>query len=229
MMNDFAVRSSELSIGYDRAICSGISFELRQGQSMLIGGHNGTGKTTLLKTLYALMPKLGGYAEVAGVSLAKASPERMMRANCRFLGQGARSFDYLSHRQNREVLKVLYDFPLRLELSEAFSSFGSSKAVGDLSMGLRRLASMYMLTAGAPRLYLLDEPIAGIDVLHEGLIIQWITAEQAKGASFIIVEQRFRRLLSVCDLAMILRSGEITFCGSSSELSDDNRIAEFFL
>ena len=228
-MTDFAVRSSDLSIGYDRAICGGISFELRQGRSMLIGGHNGTGKSTLLKTLYALTPMLGGQAEVAGVSLIEASPERLMRANCRFLGQGARSFDYLSLRQNREVLKALYDFPLSSELSEAFGSLGSSKSIGDLSVGLRRLASMCMLTAGAPRLYLLDEPIAGIDAIHEELIIQWIEAEQQRGASFIIVEQRFRRLLPVCDLAMVLRSGEITFCSKSTELSDDNKIAEFFL
>lgn len=228
-MSEFAAKCVDLSVGYRRIICGGVSFELPQGKSMLIGGLNGAGKSTLLKTLFALMPKLGGSAEVAGVDLIRASPERLMRANCRFLGQGVRSFDHLSMRQNREVLKVLYDFSPGSKIPEAFASLGSSKQVGDLSVGLRRLASMLMLMAGTPRLYLLDEPVAGVDALHEDLILQWISMEQQKGASFIIVEQRFRRLLPVCHLALVLRSGKIAFCGNSSELSSDSRIAEFFI
>jgi len=228
-MSEFAAKCVDLSVGYRRTICSGASFELPQGQSMLVGGLNGAGKSTLLKTLFALIPKLGGDAEIAGVNLMKASPERLMRANCRFLGQGVRSFDYLSMRQNREVLKVLYDFSPGSEVPEAFGKLGSSKHLSDLSVGLRRLASMLMLTAGSPRLYLLDEPVAGIDALHEDFILEWIRAEQQKGASFIIVEQRFRRLLPVCHLALVLRSGKIAFCGSSSELSSDSKIADFFI
>jgi branched-chain amino acid transport system ATP-binding protein len=228
-MSEFAAKCVDLSVGYRRVICSGVSFELPQGQSLLIGGLNGAGKSTLLRTLFALIPKMGGSAEIAGVNLINASPERLMRANCRFLGQGVRSFDHLSMRQNREVLKVLYNFSPGSEVPEALGSLGSSKAVGDLSVGLRRLASILMLASGSPRVYLLDEPIAGIDALHEDYILEWIGIEQQKGASFIIVEQRFRRLLPVCHLALVLRSGKIAFCGNSSELSSDSRIAELLI
>jgi ABC-type multidrug transport system ATPase subunit len=196
---------------------------------MLVGGYNGTGKSTLLKTLFALMPMLGGQAETVGLNLSEASPERLMRAKCRFLGQGGRSFDYLSLRQNFEILNALYGFRAKPGLPEAFTGFGASKTVGDLSVGRRRMASMCMLAAGAPVLYFLDEPLSGIDTIHGELIIQWIMAEQQRGASFIIVEQQFRRLLPVCDLAMVLRSGKIYYCGKASELSSENRIAEILL
>jgi branched-chain amino acid transport system ATP-binding protein len=218
-----------MSIGYEWAICSDISFELQQGRSILVTGHNGTGKTTLLRTLFGLVPALQGECELLGLNVRRASAEKLIRAGVRFLGQGARSFDDLPLERSREVLRKLYGFQPDTAQSDAAKGHHLSARLGDLSIGQRRIEALRLLKAGSPRLYLLDEPLAGVDVAQEDLVLNWIASEQGKRASFIIAEHRFRRLLPVCDVTMVMRSGRIGFLGSSSELLNEQKAAEVLL
>ena len=228
-MTDIAIQAEKMSIGYERTVCADISFELQQGKSLLVTGHNGAGKTTLLKTLFALMPLLGGRYDLLGTDVNTASPEKLMQAGARFLGQGGRSFDQLSVNRSREALQTLYDFQVAAPPSETANSYAASMRIGNLSIGQRRIEALHLLTAGNPRLYLLDEPFAGVDLTHERYLLDWLTAEQQKQKSFVIVEQRFRRLLPLCDVTMVLRAGEMSYLGPSAELVNEKKAAEVIL
>lgn len=228
-MADLAIRAIGMSIGYGQPVCTDISFELQQGQSLLVTGHNGTGKTTLLRTLFALMPMLGGSCELLGIDATRADPETLMRAGARFLGQGGRSFDGLSVKRSREALRMLYHFQNTGRQRETANGYPPSARLGSLSIGQRRMEALRLLMSGNPHLYLLDEPLAGVDTSHEHHLLDWIISEQRRRTSFVIVEQRFRRLLPFCEVTMVLRSGRIAYLGPSSELLDEKKATEVLL
>lgn len=213
-----AVRCEGLSIGYDSAhVVENVSFNLQLGRSMLVVGYNGAGKSTLLRTLFCLLPRLAGEGEVLGAPLDGATPRSLLMAGARFMGQGLRSFDFLAVWRSRQVLNSLFGFQAGV-FHFMNEKYDQSLKVGSLSVGQRRLEALRLLSGGDPKLYILDEPSAGIDPEHLKVMIEWIKRERSKGVSFIIAEHNFKEFMGVCDSGMILRKGMVEFEGPVSGL-----------
>jgi branched-chain amino acid transport system ATP-binding protein len=220
---------AELAIGYAGVpVVSGITLRMPAGASLLVMGHNGAGKSTLLRSLFGLQPILSGTGTVGGMDLRFASAPELYRQGFRFLGQGLRSFNDLSVAESRRVLQRLYGFSAAATGS-VFTRHQSSKKMGHLSVGQRRLEAILLLSAGAPTVYFLDEPTAGLDTRHGAEITEWILRRREAGISFVVVEQRFRELLRVFDLAVVIRRGKVTYFGEGAALRDERQLAEVFL
>lgn len=218
-----------LSVGYnDRPVVRDINGSLDYEESLLVIGHNGAGKTTLLRTLFGLHPKLGGLARLLGQEIVPNSNSKLIRAGARFLGQGLRYFGGLSVAEHRQVLCQLYGFETATDLNQG-SRNGLTKRVDRLSVGQRRLEALRMLAAGKPRLFLLDEPTAGIDVKQSMDILGWIDETRRSKVSFVVVEHNFERMLEICDKTMVIRAGKITYFGPSAVLLDEATLSRYFL
>jgi ABC-type multidrug transport system ATPase subunit len=220
------VEAVGLKVGYgSQAVVDSVSFQLKEGRSLLVIGHNGSGKTTLLRTLFCLQPPLEGSARVLGWDVREADPHNLIRAGVRYLGQGPRSFDELRVETHRRILEKLYGWQAATPLAGIPIS-GRAK-VGDLSLGQRRLEALALLCSGTPRLIFLDEPTAGLDVVHAGEVIRWITTTREQGVSFIVVEHNFRPLLESFECALIIRGKRTTFVGPTRPLLDNNVLAAY--
>jgi len=219
----------DLNVGYDgRTIVRNISFDLEPGRALLIMGHNGCGKTTLLRTLFATQAPLAGSARLLDVDVRKSDPHDLLQAGVRFLGQGVRSFDELSVGAHRAVLHKLYGWPQR-QRDTAMSATPDSRTMGLLSLGKRRIEALELLRSGTPRLMLLDEPTAGLDAGAAARVLQWIVAARAEGIAFIVVEHNFRILLKVMDSALVIRNGSVRYAGAAAPLLDSGVLADRFM
>lgn len=217
----------DLSVGFGRhRVVSGITLSVPDKSSLLVIGHNGAGKSTFLRTLMGLLPPLSGQGEIAGIDVAAASPRSLMARGVRYLGQGQRSFDDLRVRDHRAVLTRLYGLDA---ISTAESPATSTQRVGELSVGWRRLEGLWLLAAGSPQMYLLDEPLSGLDAANSQSLISWMKASRDTGVSFVVVEHDFRELLTVLDQALVMRRGEVTFYGPARDLCNEALLADVYL
>lgn len=217
----------DLSVGFGRhCVASGISFSVPERSSLLVLGHNGAGKSTLIRTLMGLLPPLRGQGDVLGLELSAASPKSLIARGVRYLGQGHRSFDDLQVRDHRSVLTRLYGYAA---VSNVESPAVARQRVGELSVGWRRLEGLWLLAAGSPRVFMLDEPLSGLDAANCQNLISWMQSSREDGTSFVVVEHDFRHLLTILDQALVLRRGEVTFYGPARDLCNEALLADVYL
>ncbi len=157
-----------LRTGYGRIpILNGISFGVNEGEFIGILGHNGMGKTTLLRALMGFLPATGGRVHFAGDDVTAVEPHRRARLGLGYVPQGREIFPGLTVYDNlrmgcskqggaeqETIATVLEQFP---RLKPLLDRLG-----GALSGGEQQLLAIARCLCGKPRLVLLDEPTEGI-------------------------------------------------------------------
>lgn len=204
----------DLRSGYGRIpVLMGASLEVAEGSVVGILGHNGMGKTTLLRTLIGHLPATAGSIVFLGQNVVGTPPHRRARAGMGYVPQGRGIFPLLSVRENlrigyggprsreQDMLdKVLADFP---RLERLLDRMG-----GALSGGEQQLLALARCLCGAPRLLLLDEPTEGIQpsIIEEmGETLQALNRKH--GLTMIVVEQNLDFLAAVSHTVLQMQKG----------------------
>ncbi|MBV9590239.1 MAG: ABC transporter ATP-binding protein, partial [Hyphomicrobiales bacterium] len=158
-----------LCTGYGRIpILNGVDFTVDEGEFVGILGHNGMGKTTLLKALMGYLPATSGRVHFAGDDITALEPHRRARLGLGYVPQGREIFPGLTVHDNLRmgciersdagedeiIAKVLEEFP---RLKPLLNRVG-----GALSGGEQQLLAVARCLCCGPRLVLLDEPTEGI-------------------------------------------------------------------
>jgi branched-chain amino acid transport system ATP-binding protein len=157
-----------LRTGYGRIpILNGVSFAVNEGEFIGILGHNGMGKTTLLKALMGFLPATGGHVRFDNDDVTAAEPYRRARLGLGYVPQGREIFPGLTVYDNlrmgcttqagaeQDIIEpVLEEFPRLKVLLD--------RPGGALSGGEQQLLAIARCLCGKPRLVLLDEPTEGI-------------------------------------------------------------------
>jgi branched-chain amino acid transport system ATP-binding protein len=223
-----------LRTGYGRIpILNGISFSVNEGEFIGILGHNGMGKTTLLKALMGFLPATGGRVLFGHDDVTAAEPHRRARLGLGYVPQGREIFPGLSVYDNlrmgcstqpgaeRDIIAtVLEQFP-RLQLL-------LDRAGGALSGGEQQLLAIARCLCGNPKLVLLDEPTEGIQpsIIDEIIeTLQWLRAES--GLTMILVEQNLDFIAALSQRVLIIQKGTITREVAPGDLGDASLIGEF--
>src|SRR6266498_4393106 len=146
----------------------GLTLTVQPGSIYGLLGPNGAGKTTLLRILTTLLPPDAGTARVAGVDV-RADPAGV-RAQIGLAGQSAAVDDYLTGRENVEMIGRLYGLPrgeARHRAGEVLARIHlaaeADRQVKTYSGGMRRRLDLAASLAGRPLVLFLDEPTAGLD------------------------------------------------------------------
>jgi ABC-type multidrug transport system ATPase subunit len=209
-----------LVVGYGkRAILNPMTFELPVDSSCLVIGQNGAGKSTLLKTIVGLQTALSGSIQIDGRSVTLGALPKLVPAGIRFLGQGDRGFRLLRAPQHRRVLARLYGFEEPSFNPDCDTLDGR---VGSMSLGQRRLEAIRLLDCEPARMFILDEPTAGLDPQNILLVKDWMQATIKRGKSFIVVEHDYRSFSGVFDKLIIFKSPNLAYFGDM--LPDDQII-----
>ncbi|WP_333639331.1 ABC transporter ATP-binding protein [Pyrobaculum aerophilum] len=199
----------------------GVSLEVGVGVVAGLVGPNGAGKTTTLRILAGLLKPDGGYAEVLGVRTD--SPKfREVKRWVAYLPEEVSPYDNLTGRAFIEFVHGLYG---RGDLKEAIEISGLGPRVDDkiktYSKGMkRRLVLAALLTVGA-RALLLDEPTAGIDVVH-AVEIRRLIREYVKtrGASVVYSSHNMLEVESVSQYVYFINRGVVIDSGPSEKLKE---------
>ena len=159
---------SHLCSGYGRIpILNQVSFSVQAGERVGILGHNGMGKTTLLRTLTGHLPTTSGHVRLDGQDITGFSPTARAKAGIGYVPQGREIFPALSVMENLRVGCLLSIRSEAETIAEILDLFPRLKAYldrpgGALSGGEQQLLALARCLCGGPRIVLLDEPTEGI-------------------------------------------------------------------
>jgi branched-chain amino acid transport system ATP-binding protein len=225
---------ADLRTGYGRIpILNGVSFAVAEGEFIGILGHNGMGKTTLLRALMGFLPATGGTVRLAGRDVTAAPPYVRARLGMGYVPQGREIFPGLSVLDNLRmgcvketgtdsaiIDPILEDFPRLKPLLE--------RQGGALSGGEQQLLALARCLCGKPRLLLLDEPTEGIQPSIIDEIVETLRRLRHKsGLTIILVEQNLDFIAALSQRVLIIQKGTITQEVRPNDLGDADLVGEF--
>jgi branched-chain amino acid transport system ATP-binding protein len=223
-----------LRSGYGRIpILAGVTFAVAEGEFVGILGHNGMGKTTLLRTLMGYLPATAGTVSFEGRDLTATTPTARARAGIGFVPQGREIFSSLSVYENLRMGCLLSRSDERRTIAEVLEMFPRLKRLlerpgGALSGGEQQLLALARCLCGAPKLILLDEPTEGIQPSIIEEIIETLQAlRRVREVTIILVEQNLKFLTALSQRILIIQKGQITREISPETVGDPELIAEF--
>ncbi|MDS9468483.1 ABC transporter ATP-binding protein [Paracoccus sp. MBLB3053] len=236
-MAETLLQISGLRSGYGRIpILHGIDLELRQGECLGILGHNGMGKSTLLRTIAGHIPATGGTILLGGKDVTKASPAFRARAGLGLIPQGRQIFAQLTVRENlavgahqaspgeaiRIIDEVVEDLP---RLKPILTREG-----GVLSGGEQQILALGRCLCARPKLILMDEPTEGIQPsIIEEIRDTLRRLARARNLSVLLVEQNLEFMLGLTDRMQIIQRGELSHAVPTNAFRDSGLAQEFDL
>ena len=228
------LKVSGLRAGYGRVpVLHGIDLTVNEGEILGVLGHNGMGKSTLLKTLMGIIPASGGSMVFDGQDMVRIRSSGRAQLGIGYVPQGRGIFPNLSVRDNMRmgvaahdmdedsaIDRVLADFPRLVRLLD--------RDGGALSGGEQQLLALARCLISEPDLILLDEPTEGIQPSIIDEIIDLLKElNRRDGLSLILVEQSLDIITALSDRVLLIQKGRIMGEVAGSEAADPALIEEF--
>ena len=192
---------------------AGVDLDVDRGEVVLLRGANGAGKTSLLRTCAGLVPVVAGTATVLGHDLTHTAQRRAVRRRVGLLGHAAGLYDDLTVADNvRFWARAAGARALDADAAMARLGLGgrlAGVAVGRLSAGQRRRASLACLVARRPELWLLDEPHAGVDQAGRDVVDELIAGAAEAGATVLVASHELDRAESVASRTVTIAGGTV--------------------
>jgi amidase len=206
-----------LRAGYGRVpILQGLDMAVEPGEILGVLGHNGMGKTTLLKTLMGLVSATGGEIRFDGVDVTRDRPHDRALMGVGYVPQGRGIFPTLSVRDNLRMGIASHGLPDEAAALEgALTEFPQLEPLldrpgGALSGGEQQILALARCLISAPDVVLLDEPTEGIQPSIVDLIEDRLRAlARERGLTIVLVEQNLEFITGLCDRVLVLQKGRI--------------------
>ncbi|NDW44570.1 amidase [Ruegeria sp. PrR005] len=224
-----------LSGGYGKVpILHGIDFAVAEGEVVGILGHNGMGKTTLLKTLMGFLPATAGSVRFHAAEITRMAPYERAGLGLGYVPQGRGIFPQLSVRDNLRFAWHDYSGASEQDVMESvLADFSRLRPLldrdgGALSGGEQQLLALARCLMGDPDFLLLDEPTEGIQPsIIEEMAETLLKLRRNRGFSVLLVEQNFDFIADLSDRVLVLERGRIAGELSRADLSDQNKVDQF--
>ena len=234
-----SVRNLRVSYG-EREILHGISFDVVQGETLVILGGSGSGKSTLLRTLVGLEKPSAGEICIKGRDLAKTSATEIdeIRKKIGMSFQGGALFGSMTVGENvalplREHTRLndtTIEIMLRLKLEqvglEGFEYYKPSQ----LSGGMKKRAAVARALAMDPEILFFDEPSAGLDpIIAAGIDQLILELKRAFRMTIIVVTHELASAFLIADRMVLIDKGTIIAIGTTEEMrsSTHPRVRQF--
>ncbi|MEV0297795.1 ABC transporter ATP-binding protein [Nocardia sp. NPDC050710] len=240
-----------LNFGGTRAL-SDISFEVTEGELLAVIGPNGAGKTSLFNCLSGVYRPQHGSITLAGETMTGRAPDAIARLGIARMFQNIELFDNLTVLDNIKLGRHLHlrygpvAAALRLpkarreELAARLYAEGlieflelqqvRDHPVGLLPYGVKKRVELARALAMEPRLLLLDEPVAGMNVEETTDMARFILDVRTDlELAMIMVEHDMRLVMDLADRIMVLDFGERIALGTPSQVRTDPRVIAAYL
>ena len=220
---DRVAHTYDLGTPWEKPVLRDVSLILDPGQAMLITGDNGSGKTTLSRILTGLLEPTWGNVTLGGAPMQRRVGDvalsmqfarlQLQRPSVRSdilaaaghgpgvgSGGGRATKKGLSREDGDRIVAQAMDL---VGLDPALAS----RSIDDLSGGQMRRVALAGLLAGEPRVLILDEPMAGLDMASRDLLISVLEERRRAGLSILVISHDLEGMDALCDAHRHLRQG----------------------
>ncbi len=225
------LKVEQLVSGYGTdPILRGVTFEVPDRSITAVFGHNGAGKSSLVRALIGLIPIWDGRVVLGGRDLSSLSSRSRVEAGIAVSFQDDSVFPSMSVENNLRLgghVRQRDKRWLNERLRHVLSLFPKleerlRQPAYTLSGGERRMLSIGMALMTDPKLIILDEPSTGLSPGMTEFVFHSVRDLRDKlGKSVVLIEQNVQQALTVADKAVVLKTGTIIFDGPADTLAND--------
>jgi phospholipid/cholesterol/gamma-HCH transport system ATP-binding protein len=225
-----------------KVVLDGLDLDVGVGESVVVIGGSGTGKSVLLKSVLGLMEPEEGTIEIDGQSVIGLSPSEREKVNRKFgmLFQGGALFDSLKVWENvafgliqggrtgrEEARDIAYSKLADVGLSSDVGELGPS----ELSGGMKKRVGLARAIAASPEIVFFDEPTTGLDPIMADVINNLIVkCVRELGATALSITHDMASARKIADRIAMLYNGKIIWQGPTSEIdSSGNEFVDQFI
>jgi phospholipid/cholesterol/gamma-HCH transport system ATP-binding protein len=215
-------------------VLRGVSFPVERGETLVVMGGSGSGKTVLLRHVAGLTQPTSGQVRVFGQNIERLSEEELLpiRRRMGYVFQGAALFDSLTVHENvayplREHTR-LGEREIRERVVHVLKLVGLDEAIlpllpSELSGGMRKRVGIARALVGEPEILLLDEPTAGLDPTNARLVGELLVDLRAGACdTAIVVTHDLDLTRTVADRVAVLIGGRFAALGPRNAILETN-------
>jgi ABC-2 type transport system ATP-binding protein len=207
----FAIEVDGLTKKYkDVTAVDDLSFNIRTGEIFGLLGPNGAGKTTTIKAILSLIHANSGEIKINGFDIKKQGIEA--RRSVGYLPERVAFYDNLTPLQTLHFFCELWGVDKSVAkplISEVGLEDAIGRKVGTYSKGMVQLLGVAQVMLGNPPIYILDEPMAGLDARWVKTIREKIKMLNEQGASILFSSHILSEVENICDRVAIINKGEL--------------------
>lgn len=222
-IGDVALKVEGLSLP---GVFADISFEVRRGEIVGLGGLVGAGRTDVARALFGVAPAASGRVSVNGKAVSIAEPAQAIDLGLAFVPEDrayAGIFRSLSVEQNISAAvpgKISRFGVIRGRIEKALTRASVDKLsirlasvrqpIGELSGGNQQKAILARWLLTDPQVLILDEPTRGIDIGVKAEFYDMIGALAVQGCAILLISSELPELLALCDRVLVMSEGRLT-------------------
>lgn len=213
------IKDFSISFGSNRVV-KNLSFDVKKGETFGLLGSNGSGKTTIIRTLLGIFQADSGILHInghpykvdGGVKLGYLPEERGLYKKEKVIDVMT-YFGQLKGLDRQSAYDQSMDFLRRVKLDSKAKS-----RIDTLSGGQQQKIQLGITVLNDPELLILDEPTKGFDPVNRRLLMDIIQKYQDKGATVILVTHQMEEVEKLCDRIILLKNGKAAAYGSVKDV-----------
>ena len=213
----------------------GVSFNVREGEILTLIGANGTGKSTILKTISGILHSRTGSVNFNGEDISGTAPYKITRKGLSYVPEGRMVFSQLTVQENLEMGGyVRNQSEIAPAIDNVYVRFPRLKErrnqiAGTLSGGEQQMLAIGRALMSDPKLLMLDEPSMGLAPILVSQIFDIIKELNESGVTILLVEQNARMALKIANRGYVLETGRIKFSDEAHNLLDSPEVIKAYL
>jgi branched-chain amino acid transport system ATP-binding protein len=238
-----SVEIKDIEAGYGEVrVLHGVSISVRDGETVVLLGSNGNGKSTLIRCIAGLVEPIAGSVilKVDGreTNLVGRTPEEIVGLGVALVPEGRRLFPALTVEENlmlgayrRAARRNIVD-----NLAFVFATFPvlaerRRQLAGSMSGGEQQMVAVARALMSEPKLLLVDEPSVGLaPILVSRMIAKIKELKEQRNLTVLMAEQNFNQAIKIADRGYIIVHGEIEFEGkTAADLANNEIIKQYYL
>jgi len=201
-----------------------LNFTINDGEIVGLLGENGAGKTTTLRIISTMIKCTGGTVKVNGVDINKESSKVRSQIGILFGGEVG-LYDRLTARENiryfaelNGITKDAADESIKNLSEELQMTEYMDRRIGKFSRGMKQKVAIARSIVHEPKVILLDEPTAGLDVSSSRLIHDFIKNCKKQNKAIVFSSHSMEEVQKLCDRIIIIHKGKMVEQGTINEL-----------